>query len=68
MLRITKSIILLWEGWSQLVTNTWLDSEKELYVDELSRIKPQEASKLEEILLGLGGKAKGTFATSLMRV
>jgi hypothetical protein len=23
--------------------NTWLDSGKELYVDELSRIKPQEA-------------------------
>jgi hypothetical protein len=45
--------------------NTWLDSGKELYVDELSRVKPQEASKLEE---GLGGEAKGTFATSLMRV
>jgi hypothetical protein len=44
--------------------NTWLDSGKELYVDELSRIKPQEASKLEESLLGLGGEAKGTFATS----
>jgi hypothetical protein len=25
--------------------NTWLDSGKELYVDELSQIKPQEASK-----------------------
>ena len=31
-------------------------------------VKPQEASKLEESLLGLGGEAKGTFATSLMRV
>jgi hypothetical protein len=39
------------------VVNTWLDSGKELYVDELSRIKPQEASKLEESLLGLGGEA-----------
>jgi hypothetical protein len=48
--------------------NTWLDSGKELYVDELSRVKPQEASKLEESLLGLGGEAKGTFATSLMRM
>jgi hypothetical protein len=48
--------------------NTWLDSGKELYVDELSRVKPQEASTLEESLLGLGGEAKGTFATSLMRV
>jgi hypothetical protein len=48
--------------------NTWLDSGKELYVDELSRVKPQEASKLEESLLGLGGEAKGTFATPLMRV
>jgi hypothetical protein len=66
MLRITKSLILLWEGWSQLVT--WLDSGKELYVDELSRVKPQEASKSEESLLGLGGEAKGTFATSLVRV
>jgi hypothetical protein len=25
--------------------NTWLDSGKELYVDEISRVKPQEASK-----------------------
>jgi hypothetical protein len=48
--------------------NTWLDSGKELYVDEISRIKPQEASKVEESLLGLRGEAKGTFATSLMRV
>jgi hypothetical protein len=48
--------------------NTWLDSGKEQYVDELSQIKPQEASKLEESLLSLGGEAKGTFATSLMRV
>jgi hypothetical protein len=49
--------------------NTWLDSGKELYVDELSRVKPQEASKWEEeSLLGLGGEATGTFATSLMRV
>jgi hypothetical protein len=48
--------------------NTWLDSGKELYVDELSQIKPQEASKLEENLLSLEGEAKGTFATSLMRV
>jgi hypothetical protein len=48
--------------------NTWLDSGKELYVDELSRVKPQEASKLEDSLLGLGGEAKGTFTTSLMRV
>jgi hypothetical protein len=47
---------------------TWLDSGKELYVDELSRVKPQEASKWEENLLGLGGEATGTFATSLMRV
>jgi hypothetical protein len=42
--------------------NTWLDSGKELYVDELSRVKPQEASKVEESLLGLG-EAKRTFAT-----
>jgi hypothetical protein len=55
MLRITKSLILLWEGWSQLVTKP-------------SRIKPQEASKLEESLLGIGGEARGTFATSLMKV
>jgi hypothetical protein len=49
--------------------NTWLDSGKELYVDELSRVKPQEASKWEEeSLLGLGREATGTFATSLMRV
>jgi hypothetical protein len=48
--------------------NTWLDFGKELYVDELSRVKPQEASILEESLLYLGGEAKGTFATSLMRV
>ena len=48
--------------------NTWLDSGKELYVDELSRIKSQGASKLEESLLGSGGEAKYTFATSLMRV
>jgi hypothetical protein len=47
--------------------NTWLDSGKKLYVDELSRVKPQEASNLEESILGLG-EAKGTFATSLMRV
>jgi hypothetical protein len=47
------------------VPNTWLDSGKELYVDELSRIKPQEASKLEESLLGLGGGATGTFANSV---
>jgi hypothetical protein len=48
--------------------NTWLDSGKELYVDELFRVKPQEASKLEESLLGLGREATGTFATSFMRV
>jgi hypothetical protein len=40
--------------------------------DEVDReddeIYAQEASKLEESLLGLGGEAKGTFATSLMRV
>jgi hypothetical protein len=47
--------------------NTWLDSGTKLYVDELSRVKPQEASNLEESILGLG-EAKGTFATSLMRV
>jgi hypothetical protein len=42
--------------------NTWLDSGKELYVDELSQIKSQAASTLEESLLSLGGEAKGTFA------
>jgi hypothetical protein len=48
--------------------NTWLDSGKELYVDKLSRIKPQEASKLEESLLGIGGEARGTFATSFSKL
>ena len=47
--------------------NTWLDSAKDLYVDVLSRVKSQEASKLEESHLGLGGEAKGTFATSLVK-
>jgi hypothetical protein len=47
--------------------NTWLDSAKELYVDVLSRVKSQEASKFEESHLGLGGEAKGTFAMSLMQ-
>jgi hypothetical protein len=49
-----------------------LESSTKVRVDPVppspSRVKPQEASKLEESFLGLGGEAKGTFATSLMRV
>jgi hypothetical protein len=48
--------------------NTWLDSGKELYVDELSRVKPQEASTFEESVLGLGGEAKESLMVVLVMI
>jgi hypothetical protein len=45
--------------------NTWLDSGKELYVDELSRVKPQEASKLETVTDGY--PVPETDSTSISR-